>query len=355
MKLKSLAFAVAFLALLAGAAYLANRPESPPPADPRVGKPVLDSDSAARAAKLVVADQGKSVRLSRQSDGSWSVADYFGLPGDFSKISRFVSDLNEAKINRFVTANPGRIARLGFGDSAIRLIDAQGREIWSVSLGKNQDAGGGRFVRFGTDPKVFLAALNVWLDTDPKSWADAQLLNLKADDVAKVELPLDAGGDVAVARKSKAAPWAPADPAEKRKAKSDAISSALSTLGALRFSETTGPADAGVADARAHLKTYRLTMFDGKTLSIALGRKPEGKKPKPPAAGAKPGLPEFETIPAGPWYVFITASDPQAAINDLMKKRAFQIEDYSISTLPKSRDDVLETPAAPTVPAPSKK
>jgi hypothetical protein len=59
---------------------------------------------------------------------------------------------------------------------------------------------------------------------------------------------------------------------------------------------------------------------------IALGRKPEEKKP---------------AVPAGPVYAFITSSDPRAPINAWMKTRAFQVDEYTYTGLPQKPDDLI--------------
>src|SRR5580704_16414209 len=176
MKLRTLIITVAVLAILSVAAYLLNRPEPAPVADIRVGKSVLDSDTASKAAALSISDQGKKVELARNPDGTWQVTSYFGLPADFEKISRLVQDLNEAKVDRFVTSNPDRLSRLEFKDSKVVLGDGAGKEVWSLTLGKTAESGNGRFIRFDDEPKAFFSGLHVWLDTDAKGWANAQLV-----------------------------------------------------------------------------------------------------------------------------------------------------------------------------------
>jgi len=375
MKLRRLAIAIAVLAALSIAAYLKDRPQPAPSEDPRVGKALLDPDTVSRAVGLVVADQGKKVELARNSDNSWRVTSYFDMPADLEKISRLVQDLNEAKVDRFVTANPGRLARLEFKDSSIALKDQAGKEIWSLTLGKTSETGNGRFIRFGNESRAFFSGLHVWLDTDAKGWANAQLVAVKPEEVAGVEIPFDGGTAVAATRAKKEAPWtAPGAPAG-QKLIADQVSSLLTTLTSLRFTDTVDTKDAAVAEAAAHMRTFKLTTFDGKTLTVALGRKPEEKKPKPPAppakeppappakeatapaakeapappakeadakAEAKPVAPEFETIPAGPVFAFVSSSDPHAAVNDLMKRRAFQVDDYTFTRLPQKPEELFE-------------
>jgi hypothetical protein len=365
MKLKTLVITVALLAGLSLVAYLRNRPVSEAPADPRVGKAVLDAETASKAGGLVITDQGKKVELARGADGVWRVTSYYGLPASFDKIARFVQDLNEAKVDRFVTSNPGTIARLEFKDSVVSIRDQDGKEIWSVTLGKTPDSGNGRFIRFGTEPKAFFSSLHAWLDTDSKAWASTALVPAKPEDIAKVEIPFDGGKTVILSRTKKDAPWtAEATPAGHRVA-ADKASSAVSTLTALTFSDTADSKDAAAAAASKYMRTFRLTTFDGKTLTVSLGRTPEVKTLKVPAADAKepiapppvtadgkadikPITPEFDTTPAGPVFAVVGSSDARAPINDLMRLRAFKVDDFSFTGLPQKADELFEP--APAVP-----
>ena len=314
-------------------------------------------------------DDGKTVLLTRQPDGTWQVPGYFGMTADFSKLSSFVSDLTAAKIQRLVTVNPDRISRLEFKDTKIELLAADGKVLWSVLLGKSADPGG-RFVRFGDESKAYLAGLNSTIETDPKAWADATLFTLKADDVAQVEVPFENGSLVLLSRKTKDAPWTSEPTPAGQKVSTDKVSAVLNALGGLRFSDSSDPADPAVKVAQAHERSFKLTTFSGQTYQVALGRKPEEKKPKPPAAeapktepkpadakpadAAAPAEPAADTIPAGPVYAFIVGSDPQAPINTLMRKRAFQIDEYVYTGLPQKAEELFE-PAVPTPPTPASK
>jgi hypothetical protein len=359
MKLRTLVISVALLAVLSVVVFFRNRPEPVPPADPRVGTAVLDPDTVSKAAGLVISDQGKKVELSKGADAVWHVTSYFDMPADFYKISKLVQDLNESKVERLVTDNPERMARLEFKDSFIALKDSSGTEIWKVTLGKTPESGNGRFIRFGGEPKAFFSGMHVWLDTDAKGWADAQLVTVKPEDVAKLEIPLPDGKAVVVSRPKKDAAWStPVAPAGQTLI-SDKISPILTTLTGLRFSDSVDTKDASAAQASKFMRTFRITTFDGKTVSISLGRKPEEKKLKAPTADtaaivkaddgkpdAKPIVPDFETIPAGPVFVEISSSDPHAGVNDLMKRRSFEVDDYSFTGLPQKADELFEAAKA---------
>ena len=118
------------------------------------------------------------------------------------------------------------------------------------------------------------------------------------------------------------------------------------------------------AVAKANERLFKLETFDKKVVKVALGRKPEEKKLKPPAPvnlgsvtdllkkdekkdgeakkDDKPLAPEFETIPAGPVFAFIAHSEASAPVNALMQKRAYQISDYTFTGLPQKADELFE-------------
>jgi hypothetical protein len=383
MKLKSIVRTIAILAALSAVAFFATRPTPAPVADTRIGQPLADRAIVEKATTLRLNDQGKTVTLVRQADATWKVSSYHDFPADFSKLATFIGSLTDAKLERLVTSSPARIALLEFKDTKIELLDSTDKELWSVTLGKNPDTGSGRYVRYGAEAKAFLASLSAYLDTDSKNWANTELLALKVDDVAKIEIPFVAANaseptSLTVSRATKDAPWTAEKTPDGQKLKADKISAVLSSLSSIRFSETNDLTDANAVAAKANERLFKIETFDKKVLKVALGRKPEEKKLKPitppaegqsalsslgtaadmlkkdadgkPADPAKPIAPEFETIPAGPVFVNIASSDASASVNALMQKRAFQISDYTFTSLPQKSDELFE-PAPVAAPA----
>jgi hypothetical protein len=357
MKNKTLAVAVVVLAALCALVYWFNRPPAPPPADPRVGQTVFASAAVEKAAGIRITDQGKTVTLARQADGSWRVDSYYGAPADFSKLSSLINDFTSVKIDRLVTRNPDRIARLDFGGTRVELLDGTGHVAVRVDLGRNADQGG-RFIRYDSEAQAYLANLTSWIDNEAKNWADSSLVNIKADDVARMEIRFPAAPPIVMTRVSKSGAWTAADLPAGKQLIADKVNSTLSTLTSLRFSDTSDLSDPQAAAAKSHALVFGLTAFDGKTVSIALGRRPEEKKLKAPAPTpasakgpvpmAKPAAPEYETIPAGPVFAFIKTSDPRAPTVEMMRKRSFQVDEYSFTGLPQKPSELLE--AAPPKP-----
>lgn len=386
MKLKTLVVSVLVLAVLSAAVYYLNRPEVPRATDPRVGQPIVQAATIEAAPKIKIADQGKSVVLAKQPDNSWRVASYYDFPVDFQKLSTFVNELSSAKVEQFVSANPDRLARLEFKDTQIQLLDASDKPTWSLTLGKNAEAGG-RFVRFGDESKGYRANLTAWLDPESKSWADTNLVPVKADDVARLEIEFPGSPPVVATRAKKEDPFTTEHPPAGQKLKADKVTSVLSSITSLRFSDTTEPTDPNAVAAKQNSRSVKLTTFDGKQWTVALGRKPEQKvikAPTPKADGktgpaalgsvtdaaktetkssknddsaakggpAKALEPETETIPAGPVYAFVTSSDPSAPINSMMARRSFQVYEYAFTGLPQKPDELFEAATPPAPPAP---
>ncbi len=380
MKLKTLLVSVLVLAALSAGAFLLRRPPAPPTADPRIGQPLAEAGAVEKAAKLRFSDAGKTVLLTRQSDGSWRVPSYFDFPADFGKLSGFVGSLTETKLQRLVTSNAERLARLEFKDTKIELLDAADKPLLTLVLGKSAEAGG-RFIRFGDEPKAYQANFSAWLDVEAKNWASTELLTLKADDIAKVEVPF-ADGAVTFTRAKKDDAWTADKTPAGQRVKADRLANVLSSVGTIRFTETTEKTDANALAADANQRLFKLETFDKKVIKVGLGRKPEEKKLKAPVASAdgksgpaalgkvsdlakkdgvagdkktddaKPLAPEFETIPAGPVFVVVSHGDGAAApVNTLMAKRAFQMADYTFSGLPQKAEELFEAAPAETKPA----
>lgn len=373
MNLRPLALTVAALVVLCAVVWYARRPAAPASADPRVGTPLLAPEVANLATRIRLTEGAKTVELAVTDAGNWIVPTYHDFPADFAKLSRLVSDLTAAKVQRLVTARPDRLERLEFKDTTVTLLGGDQRELWTLSLGKTA-TGGGRYVRFGTEEKAYLADLSLWLDPEPKSWADAALIDLKSADIAAIEVGFTdpTAKPILATRTGPEAPWTAAAP-EGQRLVADRINGVLSNLLNLRFTDTVKTDDAQVAAARDHRRVLRVKTFSGLTWTLAFDRKPEEKRPKPPTAPAAPAgdgantetpapapdqptpaapaEPEFETVPAGPVFVTVNNSDPAAPINTRMKQRIYQVGEWSYTGLPATPADFWE-PAAPAAPTP---
>ena len=122
------------------------------------------------------------------------------------------------------------MSRLEFKDTKIELLDGAGKTYWSLTVGKSTDSGG-RFLRFGDEPKADLAALNTWFDTEPKNWASTQLIDVKPETVAKAEIAFAQGSPLVVTRTKKEDAWKPDGAPEGKKVAEDKIATLPRFLG----------------------------------------------------------------------------------------------------------------------------
>lgn len=365
MKPKNLLIVVALLAVLSAAAWFFNRPATPPSlADTRIDHPLLSAADAEKAARVRVSEKGKTVELSRDGDAGWRVDSYHGLPADFSKLATLVKALASTDVERLVTSSPDRIKRLEFADTSVTVVDASGKTLLALVLGKDAESGGGRYLRFGEENKAYLARFTAWLDADPKNWADAALVKFAPADIAKVSIAFASGDPVTVSRPSAGAPFAAEKTPDGKRLKSDTVTGLLSTLSGLRFTETSALDDPKAVGAREAARNVTLTTFEGKTLVVALGRQPERTVAKDQAVkadpkallapSAKPELgslvgPVTEKLPPGPAFAFIKHSDASNLVNKLMVIRAFQVGDHILNSLPATSDALFEpAPVAKT-------
>jgi hypothetical protein len=361
MKLRPLLLSIAVLVPVAGAVWWFQRPApATQNADARIGQRVADPSVLAGATKVRIKASGKTLELSRADASAtrWILAAASAaepvLPADSARLSRLAADLVSPKIERLVTSNPTRIATLGLDDSALTFLDAGGKSLLALDLGKNAD-GGGRFLRYGTEAKAYLARLNTFLDAEATSWRDTALVSeLKPEDIASATITLpDTPAQVVVSRPDAKSPWtSPAAPAG-HQVKASAVTSQLTNLTGLRYTAFAPVFDPAVVAARILTRDVTLTTFDGRTVKIALGRAPEPPKPAkpatPPAEGATP--PPEPTATPRPVYVEITDSKPDATLAAAAKTHAFEVGDWIHTALPAKAADLFEPVPTPPTPA----
>jgi hypothetical protein len=363
MKLKTLLIVILALAALAGGASFLNRSDrTVASSDGRVSQPLVAPALVDRATRIDLSENGQTVRLRQSTPGAWVVESYHDLPADFTKLSTLVNSLTSAKVERLVTQNPDRIARLEFKDTRIAFSDTDGKSLVALTLGKNAE-GGGRFVKFDDTPKAYLSRVSVWLDATARNWADTALLTFSDDDIASVTLTFASGEPLTLTRADKTAPFTAATTPAGQQVKASAVTTLLGNFSSLRYTDTSAPDASEATGARAHARTLTIKTFAGKTHTVVIGRQPERAVVKPDATKTDPAGPVglvaeatkpeksgpaavvgtlTDKVPAGPVFAFITDSDASAPINALMTKRAFQVGEATLTSLPAHPSDLFE-------------
>lgn len=357
MKLKTLVIVVAVLAIASAATWFFRQQDRAPALDPRIGQPLVSSEIVSHVARVQLdSTTGTTVTLENDAtNGSnWVVREYYDLPVDFTKLNTLVQNLRDAKFTRFASRNPERIARMDFNGQRIVLQDAEGETLWSADLGRTLT--GGRFIKVNDEEVALVASLTAFIDTTPKTWADAAMVPADAEDVRAIDVAFPDEDLLHFQRENADSPWTAENLPEGATIKTSELSSLLNRLVGLRFTETADPDAAEVVAAREHARHFKLTLAEGLEISIALGRQPA--PPAPPAAEEETAAdgptddattPPSEVPKPGPVFAFVEMSN-DADFNVRMQKRGYQIQEWTFTSLPANHAALLQLPAEPAEP-----
>lgn len=349
MKVKSLALAVAALGVVTAAVWFFNRDDNRGPAvDARVGQPLLDSATVAKTSEFFLRSGGSEITLTGVDPAAMKagvVKEYHNLPADYAKFVRLIDDLTkpESKITRMVGSSPERLEKLGFNGDRIELRGADSQPIWTLHLGSSPQSGG-KFVKFGEEAKAYLSGFDAWIDSSAKGWADTNLIGAKADDVVGIEVNFPGGGSLSANRVDGKGIWKCPDLADGETLKDSEMSSLASKLAGLRFMDTREPESLETIAARPTARSYKITLADGRVFTITTSQRqdPVPAPATPPAEGATPPAPQPQ-----PADVYVQSSRAEDPINDLMKRRSFQVAEWTFTGLPDKRESLVNAAPAP--------
>ncbi len=342
MKTKSLIIFVGILSLISVVIFLTeDRPSTK--GDPRVGQNLVDPQILRETSSLILHKGDRTVTLKMlDDDAHWIVSEYFDFPINFQNLTRLGSALDQAKIKRFATSSPERLARLEFGKERIEIITTEKTPALTLHLGKNV-SNRGRFVRLDDEETAYLCDLSHFIDVDAKSWAEDNLTDLKTEQIAEfsIEIP-EEETPLLFKRSEKDAEWKITSSSEEdEKPLKDDIDSILRKMTQLRFVDTTPLDDPNALDAANNARSITLKTFDGHDYTIRIGQiTPPEKEDKKTEETIEENVPTPDK--PKPVFVWIQSSQPDDPVNELMAKRAFIISTYIYTALPSSRESLIE-------------
>ena len=153
----------------------------------------------------------------------WTVAQRADYPADVSKIRRLLLSLADAKIVETKTADPANFPLIGLEDPAsatatsTQIAFTVKDGVHSLIVGKS--AGEGNFVRRGDENQSFTVTPGVFVETEPKAWVDAKLLDISVADIQRIEVKAAGGPNYSIHR-------LPAPPAPPKSEKPEAPAAA---------------------------------------------------------------------------------------------------------------------------------
>jgi hypothetical protein len=328
--------------------------------------------------KLVIKSSKGSITLQKVGE-IWTVAERNGYPADFSKIRELIRSLWEFKVVRQLEVGPSQFARLhiqppGQGDGSgvqLDLIAASDKPVKTLIFGKSvggtgstdeQGEGAEDSGRFVYDPsekdKVYLGKESFYaVDPSPQNWIDKDFI--KPETIKEVTRESSATGEGwKISRKDEKAQWdlAGAKPGEALDPQ------AVASLGNFspNFSDVK-PADA--PDSETGLKqpvTVNLAGFDGFKYAVEIG----GPGPEqthflrfkvsadlPSSRTAEPNeSPDDKKKKDEDFSKQQDALKTRLAAEEKLQKWIFEVEDDSVETFLKPRQDILAKPAPTAAP-----
>ncbi len=162
----------------------------------------------------VVSNKAKfSVAL---ADGAWGLAEKGGYKVSFAKVKAAIVGLGELKLLESKTADPTRYERLQVEDPGsleaksigVELKDKDGKVLASGIIGKRHvglfgEGGGGTYLRPGNGAQSWLAEGTVDLGPEPNDWMIRDIVNIEAEDIARLALSQPDGAEITVSHADK--------------------------------------------------------------------------------------------------------------------------------------------------------
>lgn len=208
MNAKVVAVLVVLLAVLGGAALLAQREDSArrPQDAAALGQPLLKDLKAAEIAKIRIVEPKSALTLERKDDG-WVIVEREGFPADLAKVREFVLKVISLKVAQTEPVGEKDRARLNLDASAtqVEFAGADGKPLAKLLVGRKlfrsepenpqKALGDGRFVMLpGDEKRVFMISDPLLqATTSTAEWIEKRSFQVEKVKTLEVRYPDGAG------------------------------------------------------------------------------------------------------------------------------------------------------------------
>lgn len=295
-------------------------------------------------AKVTIQTKDATVTLARTSPETWTSPDRSDYPAAADKINKLVRQLNDMRLIEAKTAQPDRHARLeveDIGEDAnsrlIRLEDDQGNVLAEALIGKRLfrltgDANTGTYIRRPGEDQSWLASGGFDLEPEVEAWLDQIVVEIDREEVAKIEIALEAGGGYSLSREQPGDDLAFEKLIDGETLKADAnLNDLAAAMTSVRFTDVRWGTEISWPD---DFNTATMTTFDGMNVWV-----------------------RFALIDDEPWAVFGANEVEDAAgagVSDAVRQRiesinnktvgwAYKLNQSLFQRLTKPRDNWVET------------
>jgi hypothetical protein len=196
-----------------GAALLLRPTDAPPPPDdaPRLAFEGL-TPRLAQAARIEIVRHDATLILTRRGE-TWLLPAKDEHPARQERVRELLVGLTELRLTEPRTGNPELFDRLGVEEpmragatsSLLRVLDAQGRPLAEIVIGRRRVRVQGNvpesaFVRRPGENRAWLAEGRVPLDADPQLWLDRDIANIPRERVREVVIAREGEPPLALRR-----------------------------------------------------------------------------------------------------------------------------------------------------------
>lgn len=291
--------------------------------------------------------KGEETVLLRKSEDQFLVSSSNNYPAKNESINRFIKEVIDLSLEKNVGDGEALEKELELVDSdkaiLVTLRNDAGKDMVRFRVGKASDDGRGNYVRRldGDDASIYLSSKGVYLSTSADNFLDKDLLDLKEDDIARIDgkdFVFDRGDDGALALQS----------VGKGKKESSAASQLKSGFGSLRFEKVFLADDAAVKDLAFNERlvvkmkdessyTFSRAVKDDKSYIRVRAEMDEAKVRE--SAGVRTDDSE-EQLKAK--SEVLTRYDEVNAFNKLVGSWVYEISSYNADRLFKAKSDLIE-------------
>ena len=175
------------------------------------GSPLIQGLAPEKIQTILIKHADATVTIKREGDG-FVLPQKAGYPASVSRINDLLVRCLDVRCADKVTDSAANHAALGVADKSpeattVSFLGVDDRPLIGFVMGKPGERGRGPYVRLTAQDAVYTAEAYLYIDTDPLSYADRDLVTVSKDDVqsVKVQAPSaaytiarDAGGNIAL-------------------------------------------------------------------------------------------------------------------------------------------------------------
>ena len=300
----------------------------------------------------------ETIHLVRGDSGDWKVESAGGFPADGSKIRQLAAELSDIRVTDVLTSKKEKHDKFGLaGETGERgtlvLSGKDGTDVARVVLGNERQAGedaeesargGGRFVRVGTDPHVFLVKENLyWLDTKVNAWVPTEIVSTPQNKIVDLSIDHNSTETLHLVKKGETLTLEKVDDGKREKAYE--VSAAGGALANLRL-DSVFPAASTITKTLDFKTTYTARLSDG-TIYTARSASSGGKSYITVSAAC--GEPVFSDSDKATTTALAAAQ--QAAekakidVPEFNKKHSpwvYELSEWTAKNLTKKRSEMME-------------